>query len=99
VVFRPDNPGYAGTIGIPAIAAITAGGGSFKGSMLVESSQPLAVVVKLADVPVGSMGRAGGTASAFYNGLSMKSSGYDTGIGGGELRTHPVAVSGSSGPS
>ncbi|MFL5347393.1 MAG: hypothetical protein ACJ8AT_21625 [Hyalangium sp.] len=64
VVFRMDNPGSDGTIGIPAIAT-----GNFEGSMSVEADGEVRAVVLLSNTPVGSMGRSNGIATAAYVGL------------------------------
>ncbi len=74
VVFRIDNTGPAGTIGIPEIA-----NKQFEGSLLLESTQRMAVVVQLGNAPTGSLGASGGTAKAFYSGLYLSTNGYDTG--------------------
>ena len=63
VTFRPDNPGLAGTIGIPQVAA-----SSFQGSGVVSSDASVVAVMSLSNVPLASMGTSGGTASASYNG-------------------------------
>lgn len=64
VVFRPDNPGTAGTIGISGL------NNNFFGSMVISSLENLAAVAKVTNQPLGSLGVAGGTASAEYQGSS-----------------------------
>jgi hypothetical protein len=90
VNFRPDNPGLFGTVGIPALAT-----GNFEGSMLIETDQPLAVVAQLSNVPVPPMGKSGGTATASYMGLPVKSWTAET---GGDI-VYPIMKSGFNGVS
>jgi hypothetical protein len=64
VVFRPDNPGIAGTIGIQQLGA------NFFGSMVISSLEPLAAVAKVTNVQLNTLGVAGGAANAEYQGSS-----------------------------
>jgi hypothetical protein len=68
VVFRPDSPGTAGTIGIDGL------NNNFFGSMVISSLENLAAVAKVTNQPLGSLGVQGGTAAAEYQGSSEGSS-------------------------
>ncbi len=70
-VVRPDNPtGITNTVGMPGLLPA----GNFEGSLLIESSQPLIVIGELTNIPLGSMGVAGGIARGFYNGILVNES-------------------------
>jgi hypothetical protein len=62
VVFRPDNPGITGTVGIDGI------GNNFLGSMVVSSLEPLAAIAKVTNQPLASLGVPQGAAVAEYRG-------------------------------
>lgn len=68
VTFRPDNPGAAGTIGIPAIASA-----AFQGSMIVSSDVKVVSVAFVNNAPLGTLGTTGGKASGAYNGVPQGS--------------------------
>lgn len=80
LVFRPDNAGYAGTIGIPLVAA-----GNFEGTMVVEADHRVTAIAQLSNLEqiatIGGqtvkLGHPDGKASAAYAGLSLKDSGQD----------------------
>jgi hypothetical protein len=83
VTFRPDNPGTAGTVGIPGIAS-----GSFQGSMVLSSDVEVVSVAFLNNAPLGtSLGTSGGKASAAYNGVPQ----------GSTSLTYPAVKSGFGG--
>lgn len=82
LVFRPDNTGDAGTVGIPGIAS-----GSFQGSMVLSSDVEVVSVATLANSPLANMGVSGGKAGASYNGMPS----------GGTILTAPIVKSGFNG--
>ncbi|HRI72525.1 MAG TPA: hypothetical protein PK156_50160, partial [Polyangium sp.] len=90
IVFRIDNPGIAGTIGIPEIA-----NKNFEGSLMLESDQRVAVVTAVANIPLAPMGVSGGAAKGFYVGQSLRSNGWET----GQALIYPTFKSGFNGKS